>query len=69
MMVEAQYLQLSPEGYFRMFEHFKSSGISSEIAFMKVNDYCELKGYSPRYQGFEAFKAAYYRRIKKNFRK
>lgn len=68
-MVESQYLQLSPEGYFRMFEHFKSAGASAETAFMRVADYCDLKGYSPRYQGFEAFKAAYYRHIKKNFRK
>lgn len=58
-------LQLSVEGYIKVFQFFLPSSQSREDAFTKVERYCEVKGYRPRYSDFKSFEQVYYRFIKK----
>ena len=58
-------LQLSIEGYIKVFQFFLPSSQSREDAFTKVERYCEMKGYRPRYSDFKSFEQVYYRFIKK----
>ena len=58
-------LQLSVEGYIKVFQFFLPSSQSREDAVNKVELYCEVKGYRPRYSDFKSFEQVYYRFIKK----
>lgn len=58
-------LQLSIDGYIKVFQFFLPSSQSREDAFTKVERYCEMKGYRPRYSDFKSFEQVYYRFIKK----
>jgi len=57
-------LQLSPEGYVKVFQFFLPSSLNYEDAFTKVEQYCAMKGYKPRYNDFESFRQVYYRQIR-----
>lgn len=58
-------LELSPIGYFRMFDAYRILAGSDKEAFEMVYNFCERKGYSHRYSCYESFQRVYYRAVKK----
>lgn len=64
MTVENSELQLTREGYFRMYQIFREQTVTSRQAYDAVEDYCERNGYKSRYSSFENFKKCYWLAVK-----
>lgn len=58
--IEKTDLQITKEAFFRLFEGYRSKGISMHAAYLKVEAHCIKNGIKSYYSSFLSFKTAFY---------
>ncbi|SDE82896.1 hypothetical protein SAMN04487996_107116 [Dyadobacter soli] len=53
-------LQITKDGFFRLYDGYKSKGMSMQAAYLKVSALCENLGIKSYYSSFLSFKYAFY---------
>lgn len=53
-------LQITKEGFFRLYEEYRRKGMSMQAAYNRVEGFCEKRGVKGYFSSFLSFKTAFY---------